>query len=51
VRLPPGYWYIACWDDPSQTSYNRFNASQAADKNAFTVNSLQAANIGVILGY
>ena len=51
VRLPPGYWYVLCWDDPSQIASNHFNVSQSADNGAFTVSSLQPASIGVILGY
>lgn len=51
VRLPPGYWYVVCWDDPSRIASNRFNVSQSADNSAFTVSPPQAASIGVILGY
>lgn len=51
VRLPAGYWYVICWDDPSQAAYNDFNAPQAGTNAAFTVDALQPTGLGVIVGY
>jgi hypothetical protein len=52
VRLQPGYWYIPCWDDPSQARNHYFNAPRAGTGNdAFTIQPFTPANAGVIAGY
>lgn len=51
VRLPPGYWYVACWDDPSMAFNYYFNAPLAAGNDAFAVQPFTSTYVGVILGY
>lgn len=51
TRLPAGYWYVVCWDDPSQAGNDDFNVPQSGTTAAFTVGALQPTAVGVILGY
>ena len=51
VRLPAGYWYVPCWDDPTWASNNYFNASMSPGNSAFLVSPLTPANIGLVVGY
>ncbi len=51
TRLPPGYWYVVCWHDPSQPAASDFNEPLYAGNEAFAVTALQPVNVGVILGY
>lgn len=50
VRLAPGFWYVPCWDDPSQPP-DDFNSPVASNNAAFTVQSLRPASAGTIVGY
>ncbi|MGZ6320318.1 MAG: peptidase MA family metallohydrolase [Ktedonobacterales bacterium] len=52
ARLQPGYWYVPCWDDPSQPGNGYFNAPLAGNgNNAFAVTPLTPSSIGTIAGY
>lgn len=51
VRLPPGYWYVACWDDPTMAFNSYFNAPLASGNDAFAVQPFTPTNVGLILGY
>lgn len=52
ARLQPGYWYVPCWDDPSQPGNGYFNAPLAGNGNdAFAVAPLTPISIGTIVGY
>jgi hypothetical protein len=51
ARLQPGYWYVACWDDPTLAFNGYFNAPLAPGNEAFTVHPFTPLAIGDILGY
>src|SRR5262249_4789226 len=51
AQLPPGLWYIACWDDPTQASHGYFNLPLAGDNDVFTVRALAPGSAGIIVGY
>ena len=51
VQLPPGLWYVACWDDPAQASNGYFNLPVAADNDVFTVRALAPGSAGIIVGF
>lgn len=51
VRLPAGYWYVPCWDDPAWASNNYLNASMSDGNSAFLVPTLTPVNVGQILGF
>lgn len=52
ARLQPGYWYVAFWDDPSQSAAHFFNGPLLGSGNdAFAVTSFAPANAGIINGY
>jgi hypothetical protein len=42
---------VVCWHDPSQAAFDDFNEPEIVGNEAFTVNPLQPANVGVILGF
>lgn len=51
VRLPPGLWYVACWDDPTLAFNDNFNAPLAAGNDAFYVSPLTPTDGVTIAGY
>lgn len=52
TRLQPGYWYVPCWDDPSQPDAHYFDGPLLGSGNdAFAVTSFTPAYVGVIAGY
>jgi hypothetical protein len=51
VRLQPGYWYVAVWDDPTMAFNSYFNAPLASGNDAFIVRPFTPIHVGDILGY
>ncbi|MBA3824063.1 MAG: hypothetical protein H0X24_09210 [Ktedonobacterales bacterium] len=48
--LPPGYWYILVWDDPTQQSNYYFNYSRSSDSSVFFVNPFFTNDAGITEG-
>jgi len=51
TTLPPGYWYLPLWDDPTQVSNNYFNFVINANRGVFYLGAYQPMNVGVLSGY